>query len=86
MGSAKPNNDREVAKLSVENEMLKKKVEDLQAQINSGSSSSSDVFKPATSSVPADRETEELKLKISMLREENQKLSAINKERQSIES
>jgi len=31
MGSAKPNNDREVAKLSVENEILKKKVEDLQA-------------------------------------------------------
>lgn len=31
---AKPSNDREVAKLSVENDMLKKELEDLKDQIN----------------------------------------------------
>ncbi len=29
-----PTNDRELAKLSVENDMLKKQLEDLQAQVN----------------------------------------------------
>ena len=71
-------NDREVAKLSVENELLKKQVEELQAQVNHSSSGSLTKQQSLTtsSSGPASqvKEVEELKLKLQSLREENLKL------------
>jgi SMC interacting uncharacterized protein involved in chromosome segregation len=81
-------NEREVAKLSVENEMLKKQVEDLQSQV----ATQSLIVTPtrvaeagSMGSGSGSREAEELKVKLHMLRDENSKLKQIDLERRDIE-
>lgn len=77
-------NDREVAKLSVENELLKKQIEDLQLSL----ATHTPPRLPEASgnnSASSSRESEELRVKLQVLREENKKLREIDGERRDIE-
>ena len=81
-------NEREVAKLSVENEMLKKQVEDLQSQVASQSPMVTPTRVAEAQSLGSgsgSREAEELKVKLHLLRDENTKLKQIDLERRDIE-
>ena len=73
--------DRELAKLSVENELLRKQVESMQQQ----SPSKADEM-PKNASPPSTREVEDLKLKLRMTREELEAAKTLDKERAQIET